>query len=367
MLTRPSATQTMSDANEGNAGGRPRDPRRGLVLMFLGLALFSILNAVVKAQAETFPVNQIVFFRNAGGAVALVIVLAWLGEAFRIKLRELPLNLLQMAVMTSGILLSFTAFHLMPLADVMAIGFTQPIVVAVASVIFLRERINGYGWIAVVLGLLGVQLVIVPSGSASGSVLGLGALAAAGGTICSAASMMLQRTLTGHQSPLLITVSFMTLSSLALLPSLAVSWVPPTGWHLLGLIAMGLASGPLQLLMVSALYHASAATVAPMSYTNMLWAILIGYVWFGDVPTLAVLAGSAVVIAATALLVRSVRRPADCIQNQHATRGGCVDTPADASTQSPKGRAETGRPQEASIIARAGDRGGGRRHGDAGY
>ena len=49
---------------------------------------------------------------------------------------------------------------------------------------------------------------------------------------------------------------------------------------------MGLASGPLQLLMVSALYHASAATVAPMSYTNMLWAILIGYVWFGDVPTL---------------------------------------------------------------------------------
>ena len=81
MLTRPSATQTMSDANEGNAGGRPRDPRRGLVLMFLGLALFSILNAVVKAQAETFPVNQIVFFRNAGGAFALVIVLAWLGEA----------------------------------------------------------------------------------------------------------------------------------------------------------------------------------------------------------------------------------------------------------------------------------------------
>jgi hypothetical protein len=79
-----------------------------------------------------------------------------------------------------------------------------------------------------------------------------------------------------------------------------------------------------------------------MSYTNMLWAVLIGYVWFDDVPTLSVLAGSAVVIAATALLVRSVHRPADCIQNQQAMPGGFVDTPAGASTQSPQGRAGDG-------------------------
>jgi drug/metabolite transporter (DMT)-like permease len=341
MLARPSATQTMTDANGGNAGGRARDPRRGLVLMFLGLALFSVLNGVVKAQAESFPVNQIVFFRNAGGALALIIVLAWLREPLRIRLRQLPLNLLQMVVMTSGILLTFTAFQLMPLADVMAIGFTQPIVIALASVLFLGERINRYGWAAVVLGLLGVQLVVMPS--ASGSGLGLGALAAAAGMVCSAASMMLQRTLTTYQSPLLITVAFMTLSSLTLLPSLLMSWVVPSLWQLAGLIAMGLASGPLQLLMVSALYHASAATVAPTSYTNMLWAVLIGYFWFGDVPTVSVLAGSAVVIAASALLVRSVKRPANCIQNQQALPSGYVDTSISPSTQSPKGRAANAR------------------------
>ena len=224
MLARPSATQTMSDANEGNAGGRPRDPRRGLVLMFLGLALFSILNAVVKAQAETFPVNQIVFFRNAGGAVALVIVLAWLGEAFRIKLRELPLNLLQMAVMTSGILLTLHGLspdaarrrdgdRLHP-ADRRCGRFGRLSSRADQRLRLDRRRARPPG------SSTGHRAV-----RRSGSVLGLGALAAAGGTICSAASMMLQRTLTAHQSPLLITVSFMTLSSLALLPSLAVSWV----------------------------------------------------------------------------------------------------------------------------------------------
>lgn len=282
--------------------------------MFLGLALFSILNGVVKAQAEIFPINQIVFFRNAGGAVTLFAVFAWLGRMPRPVRRDLPLNLVQMVVMTAGILLTFTAFHLMPLADVMAIGFTQPIVIAIASAVFLGERINRYGWAAILLGLIGVQIVVMPSGAG----LNAGVLAAAGGMICSAVSMMLQRTLTGRQSPLVITFCFMALSSLALLPSLPVSWVAPTGWQLAGLIAMGLSSGPLQLLMVNALYHASAATVSPMSYTNMLWAVLIGYVWFGDVPTFAVLAGSVVVIAATALLVRSVSRLADCIQNERS-------------------------------------------------
>lgn len=309
MLSPPAAR---TDPAETSAVARR--PRRGLLLMFLGLALFSILNAVVKAQAEIFPINQIVFFRNAGGALPLLALLLWFGGAPRTAVAHLPLNLLQVAVMTSGILLTFTAFHLMPLANVMAIGFTQPIVIAIASALFLGERISRYGWVAIVLGLLGVQLVVMPSGAE----MNLGALAAAGGMICSAASMLLQRSLTSYQTPLMIATTYMVASSLVLLPSLAASWVTPSGWQLAGLVAMGLASGPLQLVMVQALYHATAATVAPMSYTNMLWAVLLGYFWFGDVPTAPVLAGSFVVIVATALLVRSVPRSKDCIQNQQA-------------------------------------------------
>jgi drug/metabolite transporter (DMT)-like permease len=322
MLERPSAAKEQDSfgatARPGIVNG-PRIPRRGLLLMFLGLALFSVLNGVVKAQAEFFPINQIVFFRNAGGALPLLAILFWFGEQRRFTLRHAPLHLLQAAIMTSGILLTFTAFHLMPLANVMAIGFTQPIIVTVASIVFLGERIGRPGWAALVLGLIGVQLMIAPSSAG----MNIGALAAACGTVCSATAMMLQRRLTVRESPLLITTWYMVLSSLALLPSLGVFWVTPTGTQLAGLVAMGLASGLLQLVMVQALYHATAATVAPVSYTNMLWAVLIGYVWFGDVPTVFVLAGSVVVIAATALLVRSAHRSENCTEKQRELPGGC--------------------------------------------
>ena len=96
------------------------------------------------------------FFRNAGGALALVVMLPWLREAAAVQVPPSAVEPVADGGDDGRILLTFTAFHLMPLADVMAIGFTQPIVVALASAVFLGERISRYGWAAVVLGLLGV-------------------------------------------------------------------------------------------------------------------------------------------------------------------------------------------------------------------
>lgn len=283
--------------------GRKRDPLRGALIMLLGMALFSILNGVVKAQAQHFPINQIVFFRNAGGVAPLLLILLWGG-----RLRDLstchPLRHVVMATsMTTGLLLSFTAFHLMPLADVMAIGFTQPILVTIASALLLKERVPPAGWVALLGGLAGVQLMVQPNAAG----LNIGAVAAIFGTVCSAASMLLQRSLASREDPLVITTWYMGLSSLALAPTLAFSWATPSVLGLAGLVAMGLASGLCQWLTMQALYHASAAVIAPINYTNMLWAIIIGYVWFGDIPTLPVLCGSAIVIGATGLLLHSAR------------------------------------------------------------
>lgn len=297
------AGEPLSAGAASRLPGPRRDPLRGALIMLLGMALFSILNGVVKAQAQHFPINQIVFFRNAGGVVPLLLILLWHGRMRDLRTRH-PLRHVVMATsMTTGLLMSFTAFHLMPLADVMAIGFTQPILVTIASALLLKERVPPAGWIAVLGGLAGVQLMVQPSAAG----LNIGAVAAVFGTICSAASMMLQRSLASREDPLVITTWYMGLSSLALAPTLAFSWAAPSLLGLAGLVAMGLASGLCQWLTMQALYHASAAVIAPINYTNMLWAIIIGYLWFGDLPTLPVLGGSAIVIASTALLLHAAR------------------------------------------------------------
>lgn len=302
MRTEPAGDQLAAGAASITPGAR-RDPLRGAIIMLVGMALFSILNGVVKAQAQHYPVNQIVFFRNAGGVLPLLLILLWSGRLPELRTRHALRHLLLATSMTGGLFFSFTAFHLMPLADVMAIGFTQPILVTVASALLLKERIPPAGWIAVFGGLAGVQLMVQPGGAG----FNIGAVAAVFGTLCSATSMLLQRSLASREDPLVITTWYMGLSSLALAPTLAFSWEHPSLLGLAGLVAMGVASGLCQWLTVQALYHASAAAIAPINYTNMLWAIIIGYLWFGDVPTLDVLAGSAIVIASTAVLLHAAR------------------------------------------------------------
>jgi drug/metabolite transporter (DMT)-like permease len=119
--------------------------------------------------------------------------------------------------------------------------------------------------------------------------------------------MLLQRRMSAVESTHVITFYTLGLSALVLLPTLPFSWSSPTPLQLAGLIAMGLASGFCQYLTVRAFYHAPASTLAPVTYTKMLWAVVIGFVWFGDVPTLAVLSGAAVVIVATLLVMRRER------------------------------------------------------------
>ena len=294
----------LDSAGAGSIAADPaRDPLRGALIMLFGMALFSILNGVVKAQAQHYPINQIVFFRNAGGVLPLLLILLLSGRLHDLRTSRPLRHVLLTISMTGGIFFSFTAFHLMPLADVMAIGFTQPILVAVASALLLKERIPAAGWIAVLGGLAGVQLMVQPSGAG----FNIGALAALFGTFCSATSMLLQRSLASRENPLVITTWYMGLSSLALAPTLAFSWAQPSPLGLAGLVAMGIASGLCQWLTVQALYHASAAAIAPINYTNMLWAIIIGYLWFGDVPTLGVLIGSGIVMASTAVLLHAAR------------------------------------------------------------
>lgn len=280
------------------------DGRRGILLMLVGLLLFSILNGVVKAQTELFPVVQIMFFRNAFAMIPLAVVMLWFADWRSLRTRMPAWHLLHAAVMSAAIGLIFAGYERLPLADATAINFAAPLIVTALSAPLLKEPVGWLKWGAVGVGFAGVLFMVQPGGD----VIREGALYSLFGTVLAACAVLIARHLSKHDSTMAIVLFFMALSSAMVMPLLPSVWVTPTPLQLAGLIAMGLASGGAQYMTTRALYHAPAATIAPMNYTKMIWALLIGFFAFGDWPGPVVLAGSALVLASTWVVYRSEGR-----------------------------------------------------------
>ena len=272
---------------------------------------FIILNGVVKAQMELFPVNQVVFFRNFFSLVPLVILLRLQPGGIRFRTARLWVHLLLSVMFTATLFAIFKSYTLLSLADATAINFTQPLLVLLFSLGLGIEKVRRHEVIAVAMGLCGVLLMVRPGGAAAADGAMLGAAFGLCGAALSAGSMIAQRHLSMTDSAQLIAFYTLGFSALIVSPSLAMSWVTPSAPQLGGLILMGLASGLCQYLTVRAFYHASAATLSPITYTKMFWAILIGLIWFAEVPSPEILLGAAVVVGSTVVVLRgSVKPPA---------------------------------------------------------
>ncbi|MEJ1161323.1 DMT family transporter [Prosthecomicrobium sp. N25] len=278
----------------------PRHERTGIVLMLVGIGLFSIVNAVIKELTFRFSVTEIIVFRNFSALIPIVLMAGSMGGLRVLRPTRFRPQAIQALLFLVAIYGHFYAFKLMPITDATAISFAQPIIVVALSAPLLGERVTPAQWAAVVMGFAGVLLMVSPSGQA----LNIGALCAAGGTMASALSMLQLRQLTATDTSIAILFWTMAISGAAALPLLPFDWVTPTPWQALGLVATGVACGILQYLTTLALHHASAAAVAPTRYTSIVWALAIDVAWFAVVPSPAVLTGAAVVIAAAVLVLR---------------------------------------------------------------
>ena len=272
------------------------DPRLGVALTAIGIALFSLLNGAVKELAEVFPTNQIIFFRNFFALPPLLALVLLRGGMPLLRVSRPGLQLLLAVASTGALFLAFEAFAMMPLADATAISFSKPLFVILLAGLWGREKPLPAEWVAVIFGIFGIAIMIEPTGQGNG----LGVAFALGGTTLAALGMILQRELSAHVTSLSITFYMLLISSLFIAPTLSVSWVQPTFSQGAWLIGQGIVSGIAQFLMVRAFYHARASVIAPISYSGMFWAIIIGFVWFGDVPTLRVMLGTGVILLTTA-------------------------------------------------------------------
>jgi drug/metabolite transporter (DMT)-like permease len=204
----------------------------------------------------------------------------------------------------------FAGLALLPLADATAITFATPLLNVAMAAIFLGEVVRLWRWSAVVVGLIGVLVMLSPHLAATPRDAGsaLGAMYTLAGAFFTAAAMTQVRRMTATETTASIVFSFSVISSIAGLATLPAGWIVPSFVDGAALIGIGIAGGVGQILITDSYRHAPAAVVAPFSYSTMLWALVIGYLAFGEVPEAIVLMGAAVVVAAGLFVLWRERR-----------------------------------------------------------
>jgi drug/metabolite transporter (DMT)-like permease len=281
----------------------------GIMLKIVSVAVFVGMSSCIKA-AGTVPAGQIVFFRSFFAIFPIIVLLAFqgkLGTAFSTKR---PLNHIARGVVgVCAMGLGFFALTRLPLPEAITLNYAQPLLVVVFSSIFLGEAIRVYRWSAVAVGLVGVlviswpELTLLGSGAALGDQEVLGVIAALVAAAISAVAMLLVRNLVQSEPTATIVLWFSVTASVLALLSLPFGWQALTPAQAGLLIAAGFCGGLAQILMTAAYRHAEASVVAPFEYTSMLLGIAVGYLAFGDVPTVHMLVGGTIVVAAGIFII----------------------------------------------------------------
>jgi drug/metabolite transporter (DMT)-like permease len=273
--------------------GEPRTARLlGIGLMLAGVGLFSFGDAMGKFLVATYSVGQLLLFRNCA-ALALLSpsILRHRGDFGSIERPRL--QLVRVLLSTVDVAGFFLATVYLPLADVITYYLAVPIFVTAGSALFLREHVGWRRWSAIATGFVGVLIALQPSVQT----ITWPALIALCGSLAFAGLMLVTRSLRATPDVVLASTQFAgtLLVGAAFAP---IGWVMPSLPDL-GLFALAGGVSVMALLCVNrSLKLAPASVVVPYQYTMIVWAVLFGYVVFGDLPSAATLIGAAIIICA---------------------------------------------------------------------
>lgn len=285
------------------------NPLLGISLKVLSALVFTVMSAILKTLTARYPVGEVVFFRSAFAIIPLLAWLMWQGALINsVRTKNLRGHFKRGFIGTLGMYLGFAALSYLPLPDAIAIGYASPLIVVVLAALVLREKVRAYRWTAVAIGFVGVLIMLSPylspsmfsGGLSSGPT--LGAVAALAGAFCSAGAMIQVRRLTETEKTGAIVFYFFILASCLSLLTLPFGWRLPDRADLMLFVVGGLFGGLGQILLTESYRHADTSIIAPFEYTSMIWALLIGWAVFGDLPALTVITGG-LIVAATGLLI----------------------------------------------------------------
>jgi drug/metabolite transporter (DMT)-like permease len=274
----------------------------GIGLMLFSIWLFSFGDALGKYIVGTYSVGQLLLLRGVV-AVALLSPLIWRHRAQFTRLRRPGLHLVRVVLSTLEVAAFFASAIYLPLADIITYYLAAPIFVTAGAAFFLGEHVGWRRWIAIGIGFGGVLIALQPSAQT----VSWPALIALGGSMSFAALMLVTRSLRDTPDLVLATSQFAgTIAFGAIMAPFG--WVTPPAADF-GLFALAACISVGALLSLNrSLMLAPASVVVPYQYTMIIWAVFFGYAVFGDVPSLAILAGAAIIIGAGLYIFLRERR-----------------------------------------------------------
>ncbi len=281
-------------------------PFRGIALKLCSVFLFTIMASLIKATADLVPPGEAVFFRSF---FAMPIIVGWLALRGDLKTGfkvNRPIgHFWRGAIGVTAMGFGFASLGFLPLPEVTAIGYAAPMLTVIFAAILLGERLRMFRMAAVVLGLVGVVVVMWPRLSVDeiDDVALLGMICILISAVLRALVQIHIRKLVATEETSAIVFYFSLTATLFSLLSLPFGWTWPGMPAVVMLIVSGLVGGIAQIFLTASYKHAEAALLAPFDYASILFAILFGYVFFDEVPTQMVLAGSAIVMAAGGLII----------------------------------------------------------------
>ena len=305
----PASAPIVSSSDLKRTVGRTDDVPRGIVLMIVATILFAGASAASKWLVGIYPVGETLFIRSLASLItgaAMILPMSGLSVYATQRPRDHILRGMSQSVSQLSLLL---AFSLMPLAGAVAINFSSPLFAALVSIVWLRERAGFARWAALLIGFVGVLIVTNPGANS----LTLGALFALVNAIMYGSVTVAVRGMTRTESA--NTLVIWQLTALAFFHSflLIFGWRWPTPFDAVLLFGTGFTNAVGQWFWTKALHLAPAAAVTPFYYLMLVWSLIIGFLVWGDVPTLSLLIGSAIVVVTGLFLflreARLQRRP----------------------------------------------------------
>jgi len=287
----------------------PRQPIRGVVLQLCALFFFAAIDAVGKDLAQTFSLPLLVWARYT---IHCLLMLIFLAPSMRLRLvstRRPLIHVVRALLLVLVSLLALAALRIMPLAETTAIFLVGPFMVALLAARFLGETVGLRRWLAIVIGGAGALMIARPGGAVSLA----GVLIVLVAALSYAIYQVQTRQLAATENS--FTMLFYTALTGTVVMSLSLPWFwsgpMPSAREALLIASLGVGGGIGHFLVTRAFHHAPASTLSPLTYAQLIWATLLGWLVFGQFPDplsvlgMLIIAGAGLFIA---LSERSTRR-----------------------------------------------------------